>query len=368
MAKTDSKSRKSKKKPRHCALPQTPPRELPANINPNRARLIRNNDLKWANGTVLRYFFFNRSTTGPGRKWGGAADQQDVVRDAFKAWKDLGIGLRFVEVDDASDAEVRIGFYRGDDPFDGGSWSWVGREVIDKEEDPDRATMNFGWDITDDYGWDTALHEIGHTLGFPHEHQNPNAGIEWNEDKVYAYYKKSDGWCKEDTYYNILRKLDPTDVSGSDWDPNSIMHYDFAKGLIAKPDRYRDGLSPDPGLSPRDIETALRFYPPIPDEEPPELSPFQSMRLEVAEGEQANFIVRPRRTRTYTIQTMGESDANIALFQKGEDEPFFVAGDDDGAEDRNATLSAKLYRGVDYVLRVRLIYARRAGEVAVMMT
>ena len=27
---------------------------------------------------------------------------------------------------------------------------------------------------------DTALHGIGHTLGLPHEHQNPNAGIVWD--------------------------------------------------------------------------------------------------------------------------------------------------------------------------------------------
>jgi hypothetical protein len=33
---------------------------------------------------------------------------------------------------------------------------------------------------------DTALHGIGHTLGLPHEHQNPNAGIVWDEKTVYT--------------------------------------------------------------------------------------------------------------------------------------------------------------------------------------
>ena len=52
--------------------------------------------------------------------------------------------------------------------------------------DPNERTMNFGWDLTTSYGHDTALHEIGHTLGFPHEHQNPTAGIVWNEPAVLA--------------------------------------------------------------------------------------------------------------------------------------------------------------------------------------
>jgi len=36
------------------------------------------------------------------------------------------------------------------------------------------------------FGLDTAVHEIGHSLGFPHEYQNPKAGIVWNEEAVYA--------------------------------------------------------------------------------------------------------------------------------------------------------------------------------------
>ena len=46
--------------------------------------------------------------------------------------------------------------------------------------------MNFGWDLTQPGEIDTAIHEIGHTLGFPHEHQNPHAGIVWDEEAVYA--------------------------------------------------------------------------------------------------------------------------------------------------------------------------------------
>jgi len=76
--------------------------------------------------------------------------------------------------------------------------------------------MNFGWDLTTPYGRDTALHEIGHTLGFPHEHQNPNAGIVWDEDAVLDYFRgPPNNWNDQQINWNILRKLLPGSVTGS---------------------------------------------------------------------------------------------------------------------------------------------------------
>jgi hypothetical protein len=45
----------------------------------------------------------------------------------------------------------------------------------------------------------------------------------------------------------------------------------------------------------------------------------------------------------------------------------YRAGDDDSGEDRNAKLRVKLFQGRRYILRVRLYYADRSGETAVMM-
>jgi Astacin (Peptidase family M12A) len=125
------------------------------------------------------------------------------------------------------EAEIRVGFMQGD-----GSWSYLGRQILDRGAN--ERTMNFGWDLLRTAREaDTALHEIGHTLGLPHEHQNPNAGIVWDEEKVYTSLGgPPNNWPRETTQWNILRKIEPDTVQGSNWDPDSIMHYPFPAGLI----------------------------------------------------------------------------------------------------------------------------------------
>ena len=343
-----------------CALPEVPERELDPNIDPFRLEAIRVVAKQWANGTVLHYYFFDRATDGG---WVGAPDQQQAVRDAFQTWKDLDIGLVFEEVDVREEAEVRIGFLLGD-----GSWSAVGRDVIDLIPDPNRRTMNLGWSVTTPFGRDTAVHEIGHTIGLKHEHQSSNSGIVWDEDAVYAYFTgPPNNWTRAQTDWNVLNKIDPRTVEGSVWDSDSIMHYSFRAGLIDLPAQFRNGLTPAPGLSDLDIEWARRFYPPLPVEDEKTLAPFEVQRIEIDPGEQVDFHIRPTYSRRYTIQTFGQSDVVMVLFEVRDGQPRFLAGDDDSGQDLNARLRVRLVRGREYILRVRLYYEHVSGETAVFM-
>ncbi len=338
----------------YCSSPVVPPRTFSAEVDPNRAALIRINANKWVNGTELHYYFYQ---DGP---WGGPNAQQDVVREAFEQWKNVGIGLEFHEVREPSEAEIRIGFQSGD-----GAWSYVGTYILNIGQN--LRTMNFGWDLTQPGEIDTAIHEIGHTLGLPHEHQNPNSGIVWDEEAVYAALAGPPNfWPRDQTYHNIIRKLDPDSVHGSNWDPDSIMHYPFGPGLIKAPPPYHDGLTPAGGLSPQDIQWIKIFYP-ARTPKASRLKPFQSASLDLTPGQQANFLVTPTATRTYKFSTFGQTDSVMVLFEKRDGEWRYVKGNDDSGQAANSQFEARLVVGREYMLRVRLYWSNASGASALMM-
>ena len=53
-----------------------------------------------------------------------------------------------------------------------------------------------------------------------------------------------------------------------------------------------------------------------------------------------------------------------ALMRK--EEPRFLAGDDDSGEERNASITYKLFKGRKYIVRLRLYYPGQLGKTSVM--
>ena len=94
----------------------------------------------------------------------------------------------------------------------------------------------------------------------------------------------------------------------------------------------------------------------------------QSQSLTVKAGQQADFFFKPVISRRYVIATHGESDTLLTLFEKPQTgDPVFLAGDDDSGDDRNARIQARLIARRTYIIRIRLFFAQREGETAIMI-
>lgn len=340
-----------------CSNPQRTAKPLGAAVmaDPMRASAILATQSKWANGTVLHYAFF-----GSGH-YAVPKVQADAVRRAFAEWKAVGIGLQFQEVSKLSEAEVRVGYSTAD----GSSASSVGRDVLSVPVS--EPTTVYGWDLTTPYGRGTALHELGHVLGMEHEHQNPFAGIVWHEEAVYASLAKAPNrWSRQTTYHNILEKLGAQQVQGSKWDPDSIMEYEFEPGLIAVPKEYEQrGLTPPGTLSNADKEWARKWYPPM-QSALATLLPFQSAVVDLAAGQQIDYVIEPTSTRKYTIEVKGASDALLVLFEEIDGVPRYLSGDDDSGAERAASITYKLFQGRRYVVRLRLVHPGPSGRTALI--
>ncbi|KAF7789095.1 hypothetical protein EIP86_000028 [Pleurotus ostreatoroseus] len=163
----------------------------------------------WAAGRTLKVRFLEGS--------------DEFVRNKIKQyaviWSEYAnIRFKFVE---HGDAEIRVGFV-----WDDGSWSYIGTDCL--QFDQDTPTMNFGWfhDGTPDEEFSrVTLHEFGHALGCVHEHQQPNAHIQWNEDAVYEWHAKKSNWSRTQVYEQIIRPASADTVVATQLDALSIMVY-----------------------------------------------------------------------------------------------------------------------------------------------
>lgn len=164
---------------------------------------------KWSTGRILRCSF----------DWGGDTKVTKKIREVADRWMEYA-NVKFEWV--VGQGDVRISL----DPA-GGSWSYIGTDnlTIPKQE----ATMNFGWlapGTSETEYHRVVLHEFGHLLGMPHEHQNPAGGIPWDRNAVYAYYGgPPNNWDKQTIDENIFAQYAETQTVHTELDRNSIMLY-----------------------------------------------------------------------------------------------------------------------------------------------
>jgi len=197
-----------------------------------------------------------RALSAKGKQWrvgevidiafiGGNSVQRRFVITVANEW------LRYANVKfnwnvDVSKSDVRISFVENM-----GSWSYIGTDALFIPDD--RATMNFGWL---DKG--TVLHEFGHMLGLLHEHQNPDGGIEWNEEMVIRDLSgPPNNWDESTIRHNVLNKPPKDSTNGTNFDPNSVMLYFFPAAWV----KSGVGTKSNDDLSDVDKKYISELYP-----------------------------------------------------------------------------------------------------------
>lgn len=193
----------------------------------------------WTKGQTILVNFLN-----------GTPDEHEIVKEVYKELSFVNLNFEFVP--DYQISDVRWTFTKG-----AGSWSYLGTDamLIGKQ----KPTINIGWTIDKA----TVRHEIGHQLGAPHEHQNPNANIAWNRDNVIRDLSgPPNSWTLQQITYNVFdavqRERLYISAKGLDaYDKKSIMHYFFPDSWVLS----GGGFTMNTTWSNQDITAFSEKYP-----------------------------------------------------------------------------------------------------------
>jgi hypothetical protein len=234
------------------------PLGLPA-LGDDKLRLALSIRRQWKAGETLTVAFTHTESLG----------NPEAIISKVKEYANIWTEYANIKFDfnppDPATATIRVSFVP-----DGGHNSLVGTDAK-SDKYKGEPTMNLDPKELNRYLLRTdperfrqiVLHEFGHALGCIHEHQQPDARIQWDTDYLYKHLAKPPNeWDEEKVNFNIInhyKKDSPEEgrIDSTPYDKTSIMQYFFG------PEYTKDGFSMPGGknLSQRDKEFIATMYP-----------------------------------------------------------------------------------------------------------
>lgn len=134
----------------------------------------------------------------------------------------------------------------------GGYWSYLGTDI--RQIPKNQPTMSLhGFSLsTPDSEYDRVVtHEVGHTLGFPHEHMRAEIINRLDYEKTIAYFRATQGWSRQDVIAQVLTPLEESQIIGTEHaEEDSIMTYSLPASITrdGKPIKGGSKITPSDGL------------------------------------------------------------------------------------------------------------------------
>lgn len=188
-----------------------------------------------------------------------SAALRDRILSHFNAW---GAFCNASFVYSAMDPQVRI------TREGSGYWSYLGTDILHvPRNQPTMCLQGFTMQTRESECIRVIRHEVGHTMGFPHEHLRKDIIEQIDIAKALAFFLHTQGWNADTVRQNVLTPLNERSIMGSPTaDELSLMCYRLPGSIMKDGQPVLGGED----FSPQDIVTAGKIYPlPMPPVEPP---------------------------------------------------------------------------------------------------
>jgi serralysin len=164
------------------------------------------------------------------------------------------------------------------------------------------------------------MHEFGHSLGLLHEQSYPEA-VKWRRtDSIYNYYKKTQGWNKQQVEFNVFSQGAPFYTNGTKYDPKSIMHYAINPWETADGYTVKNNFELSEGdkkliaaLYPRGKASAIKVVPKV------NVSDFDKLDV-VYDEERGGLVIRP----SFNMKTNSKLGEVYFVARLTDEKGFFI--------------------------------------------